>query len=523
MKRGKYCTGNEDFNTVLYRYAVLMSALNYSITPDTKPLRELSGKLVQNLRESGYSEVKERLLLLYSFGAISEKVLEYLAFSAEPELESLIEAEQILTEAEMESMNNAPDDAYEDLSEPSINHRLFENALLASANTYNNSLFKKASFEEIYNGAKNYSEHIAVINGRCYPDQSLLIYLADKSGSLVSRDYETGSEETAVNVITSDEYSLSELATVYESYDTAAEEERREYLRLMNEVPAIADIKSVLRILPFFDKLYGKDFIDFCAEENDEPTQVLYEKYLSEKKLHFDFEAYPRKRKICTGIYNHYDYDVNKVAEDKLVSHELKPDERFGKSVDLKIDEVKADDNANDLLRKALDKYKNMAILPDDIIVRTVKDKVEIFMVYNARKNVFTSLDKKDFLDDMFDFNKIWSFIQTVSHKHLVRKTGSNDIVVLLDGGLDYTKEFGLTDRDYEYAKNIMKEQLEKQEAIRMRNSAGLKNLTQLKMDAEATRNKAEADKQQEEENKQQKRDNVKSARGKRGTPGVNG
>lgn len=504
MIKGKYCAGNEDFNTVLYRYSILMSALNYEITPDTKPEHTLNGGLIRNIRESGYSEAKERLILLYSFGTISEETLQYLSFSANIPLDDIIEAEKLLMEAEAENMSYPSDDIYSDLVPEAVNYEAFENSLLLCANSRTEP-FIKVKFKEVYNGLAHNTGHIAVINGICYPDYTLLKLLSEKENELVRYDCESRSGELAKIFDTDFEYSLDELKKAYSEYDLADDNKKMEYSELMSRVPAVRNLTEVLNYVEYIDKLYGKDFIRYCRDEEIAAiTPKQYETYLMEQKLRFDFKAFTRKRKICTNAINHFDYDTNEIIDNKLNKKELKPDERYAQIINLDITDIDTGDSTVDLLRKALDKYKNTLVLPNNIIVKTVKDKNIYYMIYDAKKNRFENVNPDVFVGDLFNFDKIWQFIQTVSAKHLIRRVNDNEIVVQIDvrEQVDYVKEFDLSERDYEYAKNIIKEQLEKQAAKRVRTSHNLKSLTQLKLDAEDGMKKIAEEKAKKEADK---------------------
>ena len=219
---------------------------------------------------------------------------------------------------------------------------------------------------------------------------------------------------------------------------------------LSDKSPIILRTYSLLYYLKVYDKLYGKDFITYAAEIGlpfDESYSNEYEKYLSNVKLCFDFKAYPRKREICGNKVNYYDYAVNSIEENKLVSSELNAADDYSVSLRLDVDEPLQD---SELVEKALRKYRTSRQLIDDMIIEvTHAGKTDIYIHKNGNLSI---VDVAEFRRQLFDFNKIWGIIQMCSREKKIKRNG--DVITLPQEFMDE-----IAPEQREYANNMIKEQ----------------------------------------------------------------
>ena len=179
----------------------------------------------------------------------------------------------------------------------------------------------------------------------------------------------------------------------------------------------------------------------------DENYSSEYEKYLSSVKLCFDFKAYPRKREICGNKVNYYDYAVNSIEENRLVSSELNAADDYTVALRLDVDEALQD---SELTEKALRKYRSSRQLTENMVIEvTHAGKTDIYIYRNGD---ISPVDTAEFRRQLFDFNKIWSIIQLCSREKKIRRSG--DVITLPQEFMD---EIAPDQR--EYANNMIKEQ----------------------------------------------------------------
>ncbi len=223
-----------------------------------------------------------------------------------------------------------------------------------------------------------------------------------------------------------------------------------EYDIKSEQAPIAVNCQHLSCFLKVYDRLYGKDFIIYAAENGlsfDENYGDEYEKYISSVKLCFDFKAYPRKREICGNKVNYYDYAVNNIEENKLVSSKLNAADDYTVSIRLDVDEPLQD---SELTEKALRKYRSSRQLIEDMVIEvTHGGKTDIYIYRNGD---ISPVDTAEFRRQLFDFNKIWSIIQMCSREKKIRRSG--DVITLPQ---EFIEEIAPDQR--EYANNMVKEQ----------------------------------------------------------------
>ena len=123
----KYESG-ETFESMSLRYSMILSLLNYSGIGITVPVPKLTdGQLIEKLRKSSYSESTERLLVLFAYGMIDEKLLRFFTLGKPLKCEDTVAAESLILKFENEETSKS--ERYVELNSDMLDLKALANAL----------------------------------------------------------------------------------------------------------------------------------------------------------------------------------------------------------------------------------------------------------------------------------------------------------------------------------------------------------------------------------------------------------
>ena len=414
-----YISEDADMQTMLFRYSIMVDVFNARLPQELVCKNKLDDELKKKILRRPYTEQIDRLIFLYGIGIIEEKALKNLVLHNDSDFLS-----DVLALEDKVRENEGADEAdimpYEQL----------QKVILLCANSKKYDDLSAVSFNEALEIIS--SSHIFITpDGFIRCDKDLTEFLNDM-------DVPFGFYDTDSDSIQAEQPQYIS-AAVSDSYDI-----------LSDKSPIILRTYGLLYYLKVYDKLYGRDFITYAAENGlpfDDTYSNEYEKYLSNVKLCFEFKAYPRKREICGNKVNYYDYAVNSIEENKLVSSELNAADDYSVSLRLDVDEPLQD---SELVEKALRKYRTSRQLIDDMVIEvTHAGKTDMYIHKNGNLSI---VDVAEFRRQLFDFNKIWGIIQMCSREKKIKRSG--DVITLPQEFMDE-----IAPEQREYANNMIKEQ----------------------------------------------------------------
>lgn len=414
-----YISEDADMQTMIFRYSVLVDVFGARLPNELKCENKLSDELKKKILRRPYTEQIDRLIFLYGTGIISENALKNLVLHNDSDFLSDV------LELENEVRKNEGADETDILS-----YEQLQKIILLCANSKKYEDLSSVSFNEVLEIIS--SSHVFITNDgfiRC--DKDLTSFLNDIEEPFGF--YDTDSDEMRIEAA---EYVS---AAVSDNYDI-----------LSDKSPVAFDCSHVRYVLKVYDKLYGKDFITYAVEYGlpfDEDYFNEYEKYLNNVKLCFDFKAYPKKREICGNKVNYYDYAVNSIEENKLVSSELNAADDYTVSIKLDVDEPLSD---SELIEKAMRKYRTSRQLIDEMIIEVTHAGKTSIYIYKDEN--ISAVDAAEFRRQLFDFNKIWGIIQMCSREKKIKRSG--DVITLPQEFIDE-----IPPDQREYANNMIKEQ----------------------------------------------------------------
>lgn len=414
-----YISEDADMQTMLFRYSIMVDVFNARLPPELVCKNRLDDELKKKLLRKPYTEQTDRLVFLYGVGVLNLDTFKSLVLHNDSDFLSDVLA------LENEVRKNEGADEADILS-----YEHLQKIILFCANSKKYDDLSAVDFETALELVS--SSHVFLTeNGFIRCDSELTGFLNDMGETFGF--YNEDSDSVYI-----EEAQYISAAAVSE-YDIRSE-----------QAPIVIDCQHLNWFLKVYDKLYGKDFIIYSVENGlpfDENFLSEYEKYISRVKLCFDFKAYPRKREICGDKVNYYDYAINSIEENKLVSSELNAADDYTVSIRLDVDEPLQD---SDLIEKALRKYRSSRQLIENMVVEVVHGgKTNIYIYRNGE---ISPVDTAEFHRQLFDFNKIWSIIQMCSREKKIRCSG--DVITLPQ---EFINE--IAPDQYEYAKNMIKEQ----------------------------------------------------------------
>ena len=414
-----YISEDADMQTMLFRYSIMVDVFNARLPQELVCKNKLDDELKKKILRKPYTEQIDRLIFLYGVGVLNTESLKSLVLHNDSDFLSDVLA------LENEVRKNEGADEADILS-----YEQLQKIILLCANSKKYDDLTAISFDTALDLVS--SSHIFLTEKgfiRC--DSELTGFLNDIGEAFGFYD------EDGDSIHIEEPQYIS--AAVVNEYDIQSE-----------QAPIAVEYCHLSCYLKVYDKLYGKDFIIYSAENGlpfDENYSSEYEKYLSSVKLCFDFKAYPRKREICGNKVNYYDYAVNSIEENRLVSSELNAADDYTVALRLDVDEALQD---SELTEKALRKYRSSRNLTENLVIEvTHAGKTDIYIYRNGD---ISPVDTAEFRRQLFDFNKIWSIIQLCSREKKIRRSG--DVITLPQEFMD---EIAPDQR--EYANNMIKEQ----------------------------------------------------------------
>lgn len=466
----KYESG-ETFESMSLRYSMVLNLLNYSDIKVSTP-KLTDGQLIDRLRKSAYSETTERLLILFSYGLIDEKLLRNLVLGKIIKCEDVIEAENLVL-----ALEKAENKDYVEIDADMLDLNAFVNALKMCASTANSDMLSYVNFGEAYIISSSKHKHIVMHEGYCSPDRYLFEFASTFEGMTLK---------------------------YMKSNDSILAADAEELMLLINEQSddecvIFKDARVAAFVEQYIGKLFGRDYIEYTIN-NELPAEINDEKYLDylkEKKLSFEFTEYTRKHKYFTSKYNHLDYDIIKTENGELIS--IKEDVNGVECLRIDASEVNGDDSIREIIMKIL--KKNVDTFPEEgSIMKTIYDGEEMAFAYSKGK--YTEIDFNVFAVNLVDFERILALVKFFSEKHLIRMSGDNDVEVIVSkGGIDYREQNNISNDEFEVIKGVIREQLARKFALERKKTEGLRSMSQLKIEAEtAKREEALAKAQAEEE-----------------------
>lgn len=414
-----YISEDADMQTMLFRYSIMVDVFNARLPQELVCKNKLDDELKKKILRKPYTEQIDRLIFLYGVGVLNTEAIKSLVLHNDSDFLSDVLA------FENEVRKNEGADKADILS-----YEQLQKIILLCANSKKYDDLTAVSFDTALDLVS--SSHIFLTeNGFIRCDSELTGFLNDIGEAFGFYD------EDGDSIHIEEPQYIS--AAVVSEYDIKSE-----------QAPIAVNCQHLSCFLKVYDKLYGKDFIIYAAENGltfDENYGDEYEKYISSVKLCFDFKAYPRKREICGNKVNYYDYAVNNIEENKLVSSELNAADDYTVSIRLDVGEPLQD---SELTEKALRKYRSSRQLIEDMVIEvTHGGKTDIYIYRNGD---ISPVDTAEFRRQLFDFNKIWSIIQMCSREKKIRRSG--DVITLPQ---EFIEEIAPDQR--EYANNMVKEQ----------------------------------------------------------------
>ncbi|MBR6983477.1 MAG: hypothetical protein IKH75_08100 [Ruminococcus sp.] len=200
----------------------------------------------------------------------------------------------------------------------------------------------------------------------------------------------------------------------------------------------------------FYDKvrhlLYGEDFFEHCTkygEKIDENVLDTYKRYIERIKCLFTVNCYHRKRRICGDKYNSFDYYTNirneNVKADKTGKILLTP---------------QTEKSTDELIKEAIQEFCSKNPVQNDTILEIHNQgQIRLFAI---RGDGYVPVEKDEFRNALFDFNRVWGIIQeyTIDHNIAVRDEKLEIPVELMEK---------FNDEEKPYAQALIREQYSRQ------------------------------------------------------------
>lgn len=483
----KYESG-ENFASMSLRYRMVLDLLKLYYSDIEVKIPELKdGELISSLRKSSYNEATERLLVLFGYGMIDEACLKEFTILKPIKCEDVVAAEKLVLSLENDETRKDEDNKYVEINEKILDLTAFANALRICSATANNEYLTDIPFNIAYGICTSKHAHFFIRNGYCFPD-AYLFKFASKYPMLLRYTESTDS--------------LNSL-----SYDDMSEISDD---KIESEV-VFKDIKAAAFIEAYIERLFGRDYIEYCINNGDEliADDNKYMEFLKEKKLSFEFVRYNRKHYHFTSRYNHLDYDKIKVEDGNVTVTR-----QAGENVILRIDasEVTNDDAPRDIVIKIL-KKDTYTFPSEGTLMKTSYNGTEYMFAYSNGK--YSDVDIKTFDSDLVDYKRIIELKDIFSREHLIMMAGDKKSVdiKLYNDGVDYREKLKITDNELEAVKGALKEQLAIRFALERKKSEGLRKMSQLKVEAEQEKRDEAARAAEAEEEKRRKKQETEEKR----------
>lgn len=473
----KYYAECADIRTMLYRYTVLSNLFGVKFDNTTVNV-SIPDDEINQILNSEYSEQKERVLFLCAAGVLRYNNIRDLIIKNNTDyLCDVIELEKQLIADEEKNIDLRTD------------YVVLEQSLLVAANSKKSELLVSANFAEVCKELRKAQNDIAVVDGYIACSKEYCRFLREINFKFVKIDPDT-KEITEYKNLDNDNFfnNIIENALPLSQIQTALYSEDIERQSKAYDTIFVSDGFLCLAYLNVYNKMFGKDFIRYTVNNNisvdASNIDNLYNAYIDDKKLTFSIKGYIRRRKICGNKINHYDYDWNTVANNELIASELKSSENFTDVIKLQrgID-IKDNCSDDELIQKALKKYKRSRMLPDRFLAEIFFNDTTLYYVYSFSEDKFSYVNGQEFSKQLFDFNKVWG---------VVRKAASEHKIVLIGDEITFPYLSEIAADEQQYAIELAREQYERQKSVR-KSSNKISTLKQLLSGAESKISEKEA------------------------------
>ncbi len=465
----KYISDGGAVQTMLFRYAVISRVFGVKIPTDIE-IKTLSEDTANEIRSEKHRQTLDNILFLFGAGVISEKTV----YNIFKNINSDFSEDIAAAENAVILGNNSE-------TEDKLSEKQIEDILLCCSNSKIYPEIQPVSFDE----ARQLLglPHISFVDGMVkINDKEYFKFLVS-----VGEDFGTLTNENRVRI-------ESEKENLLNCEEIQSGRLDSEYY------PFAINLKRIIRYTEIYDKLYGREFIQFAIKNSiaaDEKFIEKYDEYVRRVKLHFTVKSYKRKRKICGDKANWFDYAA---SSESGVANGLSADNSM--DIDLDVKEIYSD---SELTKKAISRYRNIYMLDDGAVIEVFHGDEKL--LYIIKNSVAVPLDNETFHTLLFDFNKIWSIIKLCSRQRKIK---------VVDGKITIPEALmnEINENEREYAERIIKEQYQKMQEQRKNNKL-FQTLSEIKAAAEAERANIEnknAAKEQEQKNIEEKKNNRLSA-----------
>ena len=457
--------GNQTHQQI-YRYAVIAKIFGIEINEEELSLKKLDNAPKGVIKNRKMKDYTGDLLLLYGADVITDELIEEMYSADDLDLyDEIHEAMQYMID------NNDKDDA-DKISPKDVE------TILRCCKVYKTSEgVKSVSFGEALNILGNL--YVTFYNGA--------VMITDKKFSEFM-------------------FNIHEPMGCFDQENRLIKPENDEYIKkdtkadkfvpgLDENIPCVLDLKRLPELTWLYGKPYSTDFYDYI-KKNGMPFDGIekrYDDYIKQHKLHFEVYCYLKKRDICKGIVNHFDY------VDVAGKSEMTPDK--SQIVNLKLSAESKECDNDCLTEKVFELFKMNSGADENAAVKIIHDDSEKW--YVIRNGRLVRIDMNEFFTELYDFNNVWTVMQELSRTGKITINGNT---LVLPQDICYQ----IPSKDMKYAHEILKEQYRLNE----KHKKGNKLLSALKADAQKEYQELQKTKAAQENNAAKRKDSVEGMNG---------
>ena len=437
-------SGKDRVGDIFFKYALL--AQIYGAAPvdeSVLPMKKITDEIRGEINPFSYKSCTDDIILLYADGVIDEKAMLFLLRYKFDISDDLKAAKEYLLDK-----NDSPEHGR--LSGENIGEILKCCGMAERSQDVTNVGFNKLM--KIMG-----NPHTVMYDGGVkITDREFLKYLLDLGEP-------TGVINTKKTIIVAEEEGYQRNKQKGEMPDYKAP-----------SCPCVLDYDRFAVLSWLYGKPYSADFWKYSREKNlsFENTESDYNAYIKRYKLHFDISSYTKKRDICQGVVNQFDY-LDKAGENVMTADRTQ-------QIDLEISKVDPECDDEQLIKAAYGKFTEKNPLDENTVVKIVHGTSDYWFIIRDREPV--RIDGKQFNCALFDFNNIWNVAQELARTGQIKIIGST--LVLPQDICSRIER-----KDLRYAHEIIKEQYRLNEQHKKPN----KLLSVLKADAQKEYRKLQA------------------------------
>ena len=424
-----------DFNTVMYRYAVMVDLLGYSpkITSKNHFFTEEEKKRILN--ETQYSEQGERAILFYADEFISKPAFEWIFDASADDIDItdiLICAEEMFSDLKSAEETITKNDEKEETILKIQDYSRVEKAIIIALFIRAGRVFSDVDFETAFEIAG--SDDI-IIN--C--EERTLTY-SEKLQSAVKKLNEP--------VAWFDDANYREMDDEYDERIEKTGKQPPTYIINTSRLPFI---------LKWSNRLYGIDFIKYASVsalilcKDEQEIEDRYKKYLHEYKLKFKVGVYSRIRYYCgKNEYNFVDYCRNDISDGYLKSSVLIPDRELDISLSEKkiSQEVGNETTEKELLSKVRSECSEKNVMKNETVIDIKHEGRDYWYVYIDKS--YEELSADGFTIPAFDYAELFGIVKKEADRGNLRRINGN-----IEFSVD-PSEFADNKKRLTYAKNVL-------------------------------------------------------------------